>query len=244
MPLAVLGADLASHPVILQETEEQKPVADETAGDSADISKAQEVSDASQEAIDKMNQQAQETIDDATGWLDENPWCIGIIYVVFGPLIAFFGAKWFPYITATLSALFVTSFIYLVCDSAGWLESTGAQIGTLCGALVAGIIVGCVVRRNFKFMLGLLGLVAGFFGGSLVFALISGMTGGEWNAVWGYWVISVACAVIGCVLAIYLGMPVVMLSTALVGSYLFMRSWTLFFPGNYPSEQELIDSKG
>ena len=44
VPLAVLGADLASHPVVLQEAEEQKqaPVADETSGDdSADVSKAQ-----------------------------------------------------------------------------------------------------------------------------------------------------------------------------------------------------------
>ena len=57
VPLAVLGADLASHPVILQETEEQKPsVVDETAGDSADVSKADEISDASQEAISKMNE--------------------------------------------------------------------------------------------------------------------------------------------------------------------------------------------
>ena len=28
--------------------------------------------------------------------------------------------------------------------------------------------------------------------------------------------------------------------TAFVGSYLFMRSWTMFFPGNYPSEAEII----
>ena len=176
--------------------------------------------------------------------MQENPWCIGIIYVIAGPLIAFFGGKWFPYITASLVGLFVITFVYLLCDSAGWLNSTGAVIGVLCGAFVLGVVAGCIVRRNFKLMLALLGLVAGFFGGSLVFALISGMTGGEWNAIWGYWVIACVCAIIGCIAAIYLGMPVVMISTALVGSYLFMRSWTLFFPGNFPSEQELIDSKG
>lgn len=45
-------------------------------------------------------------------------------------------------------------------------------------------------------------------------------------------------------MAIYLGMPLVQISTALVGSYLFMRAWTLFFPGSYPSEESLIASKG
>lgn len=40
------------------------------------------------------------------GWLFENTWAIGIIYVILGPIIAFFGGKWFPYITATLVGLF------------------------------------------------------------------------------------------------------------------------------------------
>ena len=185
-----------------------------------------------------------DAVSSGNGWLQENLWVVGIIYVIFGPLIAFFGAKWFPYIIATLVGLFTISFLYLVADSAGWLVSTGASIGVLCGAIALGILAACLVRRNFKVMLALLGLVAGFFGGSLLFALISGMTGGEWNAVWGFWVFSCVCAVAGCIAAIYLGMPLVMVSTALVGSYLFMRAWTLFFPGNYPSEQELIDSKG
>jgi len=58
------------------------------------------------------------------------------------------------------------------------MESTGGSIATICVALVLGIIAGCLVRRNFKLMLALLGMVAGFFGGSFLFALISGMTGG------------------------------------------------------------------
>ena len=60
VPLAVLGADLASHPVILQQAEEQKPIAVKTFGDRADILKAQKISFASQDAIDKMEQPEQE----------------------------------------------------------------------------------------------------------------------------------------------------------------------------------------
>ena len=52
--LAVLGADLTSHPVILLEAEEHKPVADESSIDSSEISKAQKISasDAYYDAID------------------------------------------------------------------------------------------------------------------------------------------------------------------------------------------------
>ena len=91
-------------------------------------------------------------------------------------------------------------------------------------------------------MLALLGMVAGFFAGSFLFALISGMTGGSWNETWGYWLLTITGAVVGAVLALYLGKVFVQVSTSLIGSYLFMRSWTMFFPGSYPSEEALVAS--
>ena len=124
------------------------------------------------------------------------------------------------------------------------MVSMGGSIATISVAFVLAILAGCLVRRHVKVMFALLGLIAGFFGGSFLFALISGMTGGSWNAVWGFWVLACTMAVVGCVLALFIGMPLVQVSTALVGSYLFMRSWTLFFPGSYPSEEALIESRG
>merc|ERR1712165_376591 len=88
-------------------------------------------------------------------------------------------------------------------------------------------------------MVGLLGLVADWFSGTFVNAFIVAVSG--WEASWGFWVISVIMAIVGCVTACYLGKTVVLLSTSMVGSYLFMRAWTLFFPGHWPSEAELID---
>ena len=178
------------------------------------------------------------------GWLYDNTWVIGIIYLVFGPLIAFFGSKLFPYITSTLVGFFVVTILCSISLNAGWMVSMGGSIATICVAVVLGVIAACIVVRYTWLMISLLGMVAGFFGGTFLFALISGMTGGNWNAVWGYWVIAVGCAIVGAVLALYLGLPLVIASTSLVGSYLFMRSWTLFFPGSYPSEEALIASKG
>ena len=180
--------------------------------------------------------------DESLGWLYENEWAIGLIYVVAGPLIALFGAAWFPYIIAALVAIFAMGVVCSISLSAGWMASTVGTWVTLCIALVIGIVSGCFVRKNFKVMLGLLGIISGFFSGSLVFALIATLTG--WNAIWGYWVLSVAFAILGCIATIKLGMPIVMIATSLVGSYLFMRAWTLFFPDHYPSEAELVETKG
>ena len=174
-------------------------------------------------------------------WFEDNLWAVAIIYLVCGPLIALFGTRWFPYIVASLVAVLMMCIICGISLACDWMDSTGGTIATCFVALVLGITTGYFVRRNIRLMLGLLGGIAGFFSGSLLFALISSMSG--WDSVWGFWVISGIFAIIGFIAAIRYGRPVVMFSTSLVGSYLFMRAWTLLFPGNFPSESELFEGK-
>jgi hypothetical protein len=178
-------------------------------------------------------------VDYAMGWLSENEWAIGIMYLVAGPLIGLFGMAFFPYVTAGVIAIFVIGICCYIGMAAGWMNSTGGCIAVICVALNLGIIAGCVIRRNIWLMVSLLGGVAGYFFGAFVFALIYGITG--WTAVWGYWVIACSLAALGVLATCYFGKNMVMLSTAMIGSYLFMRSWTLFFPGHYPSEAELME---
>ena len=122
------------------------------------------------------------------------------------------------------------------------LEQTEAQIGTLCGGLVVGIGVGFVVWKDYgKSMLACLGLVAGFYFGRLVFALICNFTG--WDSIPGYWGLVSACAVIGCFLACIIGVKVAKSMTAGVGSYLIMRACILMKKG-YTTERLLFDSTG
>jgi len=173
------------------------------------------------------------------GWLADNEWCVGIIYLVIGFILMFFGLQWFPYVTASLIAVFVMGFSYQLGMSLGWTVSTGGLIGVLIAGIILGVAAGCLVRRNVWAMIGLLGLVSGFFGGALIFALISAASG--WNAVWGMWTISVAFALIGMFVACMFGKPLVLIFTSFVGSYLFTRAWTLFFPGHWPSEADIME---
>ena len=176
----------------------------------------------------------------ATQWLADNEWAIGILYLIIGPILALFGAAWFPYVTASLVAVFTIGLLCSLSLAAGWMATTVGTVVTFVVAIIVGVLVGMLVRRHVWIMVGLLGLIGGFFSGALVFALIAGMSG--WTAAWGYWVISILLAAVGCVAACYMGKAIVITSTALVGSYLFMRSWTLFFPGHYPSEAQLMEN--
>ena len=173
------------------------------------------------------------------GWLNDNEWAIGIIYVIAGPLIALFGTAWFPYVVSSLIAIFTIGTVVGISLACGLMTSTTGTVITCVVALLVGILAGVLVRKNIWLMIGLVGMIAGFFSGSIVFALISSMSG--WEATWGYWVVAAVMAAVGCTLACYMGKSVVLISTALTGSYLFMRSWTMFFPGNYPSESELAN---
>merc|ERR1712051_180197 len=111
------------------------------------------------------------------GWLYENGWAIGIIYVIAGPLIALFGLKWFPYVTASLIAIFVIGLTVSLSMAFGWMTSTVGTVITFIVALILGILAGCVVRRNVWIMIGLLGLVAGWFSGTFGNAFIVAVSG-------------------------------------------------------------------
>ena len=178
-------------------------------------------------------------IEQAMGWLSENEWAIGMLYLIVGPLVALFGLQFFPLVTAGVTALFVMIVVIYVSMAAGWMASTGATVAICVVAVNLGILGGCVVKRYIWLMVGMLGLVGGFFAGGLIYAIIYGCTG--WKEVWGFWLISCSLAVIGSWASCTSGATVVLVSTALIGSYLFMRSWTMFFPGHYPSESAIAD---
>jgi hypothetical protein len=179
-------------------------------------------------------------VDKYMGWLEENEWVIGIIYCVVGPLIAFFGTQMFPIVCAILIAVFVLGLIVSISLAFGWMVTTGGCIAVLCVGAVCGILAGVLIKRHIWLMVALLGAIGGFFGGALIFSLVCAASG--WNAVWGWWVFTIVFAMIGMFAAYKLGAPVVLLTTSFVGSYLFMRSWTLFFPGHYPSEAEIMSN--
>ena len=82
----------------------------------------------------------------------------------------------------------------------------------------------------------ILGSVAGWLAGNFLFALIVQLSGGEWSATWGEFTMNVISCIAGGVLSKTDVLPDVAVSTSFIGSYLFMRSWTIMFPGNYPDD--------
>lgn len=82
----------------------------------------------------------------SVGWLYENTWAIGIIYLIFGPMIAFFGGKWFPYVVASLVGLVTCSVLCSIALSAGWMATAGGATGAIITAVILGVMAGLLAR--------------------------------------------------------------------------------------------------
>ena len=160
--------------------------------------------------------------------------------MIVGPPIALFGTQLFPIVAATIICIFTLAVFVAMALAFGWMNTVGGSIGCLAAGLVLGVIAAILMKRHVWLLVSLLGGVGGFFGGAFIFGVIAVTSG--WNAVWGFWVIACTMALIGLVVGYKLGAPIVLLTTSFVGSYLFMRAWTLFFPGHYPSESELMNN--
>ena len=166
-------------------------------------------------------------------------WLLGIFYLILGIIIALYGVKLFPYIGASIVAIFTITVVCSLTLAFGWMEETWGCVLCVIFAFVLGITIGIIMRRNIWLLIALTGLVGGFFAGALIDATITVLSG--WHTVWFYWFISCLMGAIGCLVSCCWGKGLVMVSTSFIGSYLFMRSWTLFFPGHYPNEIELME---
>jgi len=132
-------------------------------------------------------------------WFYNNQWVIGIVFVILGPLIAFFGTKWWFIAMPLLCAVFTMELICGVSLALGGMDEMIGTIVTLCLAVIPGVLFGCLLSRRQPIMLGILGFSCGFYSGVFLFAIICWCTGGKWNAVWGYYMIAVIFGIVGAI---------------------------------------------
>lgn len=168
-------------------------------------------------------------------------WLIGIIYLILGPTIALFGQARIAEISAILSFIFVFSVGLTFCMGLGWCSSPGGAIGVFFLLLTFGILAAVLLRNEKWLRNSIIGVVGGFFVGAFLFSIIATSSG--WEEEWGYWFLTFICAVIGWTITCQYKDGSVIVLTSIIGSYLFMRAWTCFFPEVYPNESKIVSGK-
>ena len=127
------------------------------------------------------------------------------------------------------------------CMGLGWCSSTGGAIGVFFLLLVFAILAAVLLRNEKWLRTSIIGVIAGWFIGAFVFSFVASASG--WEEEWGYWFFTCMCAVIGWTVACQYKDGSVIALTSIIGSYLFMRAWTQFFPNAYPNESRVVSGR-
>lgn len=170
-------------------------------------------------------------------FLDDNAWLSGTILVVLGAAMCFVGKMFFKWVMALLAAIVGFGAVMYITSLFGWLSATWSLVVFIILAAVAGIALGYLMFAMIPLSIGLLGVVAGFFGGAALYSLILGLTG--YDAVWLLITLCVVGAIVMGFLSFKMNNSFLIFGTAFVGGYMFMRGTTFWF-GHYPSEMEMF----
>jgi len=174
-------------------------------------------------------------------FLQENPWIFAIFLVFFGAFCTLWGRKFIPWIVAIVGGIVTFIVVMFFASVVGMLNyvdptKTGGSLGLVILAFVLaiglGVLVGWVLKKKF-FLIGfaLIGFAAGFLVGNLLYNLVLFKI----DSTVLYWIV---CIVLGGVAAFFCVKQkheLAILTTALLGSYAFVRGISVFL-GGYPSE--------
>ena len=160
--------------------------------------------------------------------------------MLIGPIVALAGKRCFPHVSGIIGGLILVPVSIILCSSQGWIDTEKGFWIVLSITILAAIIVGVLLRKFFWIGIGLVGVASGWTIGFTIYGALLVLTG--WNSRWGVWTLQIVCAVAGGVLAFKYGKQIIIVSTSLIGSYLFARGLTLVFDENYPSEIDVIEA--
>ena len=171
-------------------------------------------------------------------WLKENSWTAAIVGIILGAVFATLGKRWFPFIGATLAALGVLFTAVSVSQALQWTDTVLGLMLTLLLSMALAIVIGSLVRRDIWLLVGVTGVLGGFSVGVVIESLLLAV---HFDSFIGYLIIVGLCGFIGGLLSFKFGGKVILFGTSFIGSYMFIRGWSLIF-GGWPSEHEVWTS--
>ena len=174
-----------------------------------------------------------------TKFMHDYPYVFGIILILFGPVVALYGRRFFPWVVGGIVSLCALLGILVFSSVVGLMSTTTNLIVSIVVALIVALLLGKLSMKTVWLAVGLLGLIGGFFIGSVIFTVFIATLG--YGALWSMILFSVVCAVIFGFLSFRFSKQVVLLATSLIGSYAFMRGLT-YFIGGYPQEAVIFDN--
>lgn len=156
--------------------------------------------------------------------------------LVGGPVTSLYGRRFFPWVIAGIVSVTLLLSTLVVCDVLGFTQTMASfGISIAISTIISGV-AGWFVMQTVWIAVGILGLIGGFFTGSMIYTIfLAAFSSGH---LWVMMTFSCLCALAGGFLSFKFSKQVVLVSTSLIGSYAFMKGLTYFFEG-FPGESEI-----
>jgi hypothetical protein len=99
------------------------------------------------------------------------PWLVGILLIVGGPIVALYGRRFFPWVIAGIVSLNVLLGTLVFCSVVGFMESTITLSISIGVSFIVSGLAGWFVMKTVWIAVGILGIIGGFFMGSMIFTI-------------------------------------------------------------------------
>lgn len=157
-----------------------------------------------------------------------------------GLFIGLFGLRFLRPIAGILVFLSIFLGSILFSSMFGYFDTVKGIIITLSVGLISAIILGVVTLYAIWLAIGALGVLGGFFLGSMIYELT--LMQFDFTHVWGFMILTILGVIIGIILSIKYGKEVIVLSTSLCGGLGVMRGTCYFFTMRFPSIKIILKS--
>ena len=132
-----------------------------------------------------------------------NEWIGGTLSVAFGIFIGLYGLRFLRPIGAIIVGLTVFFCIIILSSVFEFFLTVFAIVLTIVIALIAGICLGVITIYAIWLAIGILGILGGFFLGSLIYELT--LMQFQWAHAWGFMSLAIGGVVAGIILSVKYG---------------------------------------
>jgi len=176
------------------------------------------------------------------------PQILGILAIMFGFVVAFLGRKFFEvtiFTTGGIAGFGITMLLFLMLSMLGSFTQKGEELTFLSTfasfvfSVMVGVFLGFILNRMIKIGAAIMGAIGGVFLAFTVHQLLFFWLSGRASQII-LWILSVG----GAVGMAYLSKKhydiILIFSTSLLGAYSVIRGISLFIPGSFPNETEIL----
>lgn len=171
-------------------------------------------------------------------FLDEYSYIWGVLFIVGGIFLGFFGRKLFKAAIFMVTAIFVVFGILLLFYTTFLEDNTESWVGwtVLTCSILIGLVAGFFMMKLERIGAALLAAWGGFLLGVMLNEVVLYLA--ESQVV--FWCVSIGCAVVAGIMSFFFFEHVLINLTAFGGAYMMIRGIS-FYAGGFPNEFTLAD---